>query len=121
MLSLSLIDLLILECHTFVLGSKFIVHFRYLKFHFRDHCSLLLSKIHLQGQLLTVVACDWTGLFEVVSSKKAVVVLLIYLQEAMYNKSVDETQQTNKGKPSTTNKYKNTSLLIVDHSLIYNN
>ena len=33
---------------------------------------------------------DWTGLFEVVSSKKAVVVLLIYLQEAMYNKSVDE-------------------------------
>ena len=67
---------------------------------------------------LIVVACDWTGLFEVVSSKKAVVVLLIYLQEAMYNKSVDETQQTNKGKPSTTNKYKNTSLLIVDHSLI---
>ena len=43
-----------------------------------------------QAQLLTVVACDWTGLFEVVSSKKAVVVLLIYLQEAMYNKSVDE-------------------------------
>ena len=41
-------------------------------------------------QLLTVIACDWTGLFEVVSSKKAVVVLLIYLQEAMYNKSVDE-------------------------------
>ena len=37
-----------------------------------------------------VIACDWTGLFEVVSSKKAVVVLLIYLQEAMYNKSVDE-------------------------------
>ena len=40
--------------------------------------------------ILCVVACDWTGLFEVVSSKKAVVVLLIYLQEAMYNKSVDE-------------------------------
>ena len=40
--------------------------------------------------MLLVIACDWTGLFEVVSSKKAVVVLLIYLQEAMYNKSVDE-------------------------------
>ena len=39
---------------------------------------------------LNVVACRWTGLFVVVSSKKAVVVLLIYLQEAMYNKSVDE-------------------------------
>ena len=65
-----------------------------------------IKNIYRPMAMSSVVACSWTGLFEDVSSKKAVLFFTDLLIEGYVQQSNDGDTRNNNEKSSTTNKYK---------------